>query len=156
MAEQKTKGNHHQPREVKIRAVELLALGRTLRSVGKELGVSHCAVLDWTRDPEMAQMLAEARAANLKNAERIYSASVVRLVRKEIDIALGRCEATPQQVRALHQALSRAGVGEPERLQISGSLSGASDAEIERAIQEWLTGKDEPGGEEESADPLAH
>ena len=118
---------------VQLEALRWLAKGRSNRWSATRVGVTEITIRRWRQQPAFAERLEELIAEGRERADRILRSAEPELVRALVDVSLGRKKAGMPRVAALRDALTRLGVGKPERLEVSGGLDEVSDEDLERA-----------------------
>lgn len=140
--------------ESEVCALYWLAKGRSNHFTARKVGVSDGTIRNWRKNPAFAERLEELIAEGRERADRILRSAEPELVRALIDVSLGRKKAGMPRVAALRDALTRLGVGKPERLEVSGGLDEVSDEDLERAAlaraaeRGWSPPEDEEEGDE--------
>lgn len=147
MAPKVPKGTQ-KPKQIPLELAAWLAEGRSFRWIGEQCGVTHNAVADWARDPEIQErvqvILKEADAQAIKGIQALKGLAVGKLgdvIRGEGCQACGRPKTADKDLlKAVEMVLDRTGLPKTERQELAGQVGltfeGLSDAELERDILE--------------------
>jgi len=112
--------------------------GLSCRKIAAELGMTFQNVALHLAKPHVRAALNAVAGDTLEMAKERLLQRVPDLIDTELDIALGVSEATPQQVKALQNALDRAGLAATKKTEVSGTLTtkAADVAEAEAGLAE--------------------
>ena len=104
------------------RLVELYVQGLSYRAIAAEVGLALGNVYERIHRPGVWEKAAAGRAKGLEAAQAFYVEHLLELSRMEHEIALGVVWAESAQVKALDNALSRAGLLKGARIEVVRSL----------------------------------
>lgn len=115
------------PPEVRTRALELLASGRSAPEVAKAFGVDRKTIWRWARAEGLPKQLEEDRGAAIERGRRRLVASIDRAVRTIVELVdariVDRGEASGARVRlaAAAAVLDRVGLHARQELEVGGN-----------------------------------
>jgi len=108
--------------------------GKSMRKIAEEMDVSHQAISDHLAKSRVQAEMRRRTEGALDAAKERYQQMLPVLVDTEIGVAIGKKKASPQQVKALQNALDRAGMVATKKTEVSGKLETTTpDIEAERA-----------------------
>jgi len=97
--------------------------GLSCRKIAAELGMTFQNVALHLAKPHVRAVLNSVAGDTIGMAKERLLQRVPDLIDTELSIALGEADATPQQVRALQNALDRAGLAATKKTEVSGTLT---------------------------------
>lgn len=110
--------------------------GLSYRKIAAQLGMTFQNVAFHLAKPHVRAALNAVAGDTLEMARERLLQRVPDLIDTELSIALGEADATPQQVRALQNALDRAGMAATKKTEVSGGMKITDEsarAELETA-----------------------
>ena len=126
--------------------------GKSMRKIAEDMGLSHATISEHLAKPHVQAESNRRTEGALEAAKKRYVDMLPVLVDQEIAIALGKEVADGPLVKALQNALDRAGMAATKKTEVSGKLETTTPdiaamqarlAEIDAARTELLAAGDE-------------